>query len=202
MRINRGLLFWGVALVVAGVVALAVGQGWIDRQAMLELWRLWPLILVALGVAIVLSRTPLAALGILVAALVVGAAAGAALALGPGVVAACGVRLQVAVERSTRRVDPRAGRVGVDAEAAQPIRHGDPPRLAPDAERAALRRAQRQTAGPLLDARLVAPRIEPPSIAGSQLEPIRGNVLYTSPAFSPATKAPQTIWRASRPPST
>jgi hypothetical protein len=89
MHVNRGLLFWGLALVTAGVVALAVQQGYVDRGALAEAWRLWPLILVALGVSIIVARTPFAILGTVLAALVIGVAGGALLTVGPGVVS-CG----------------------------------------------------------------------------------------------------------------
>ncbi len=83
MHINRGLLFWGLALVTAGVVALAATQGWIDIPAMVDLWNYWPVILIVIGLAIVLSRTPFAVIGVIVAALVVGFAGGAAARSGP-----------------------------------------------------------------------------------------------------------------------
>ncbi len=89
MHINRGLLFWGLALVTGGAVALAVQLDYVDRGVVSDAWRLWPLILVAIGLAIVLSRTPFAVLGTVAAALVVGVAGGALLTVGPGVVA-CG----------------------------------------------------------------------------------------------------------------
>jgi hypothetical protein len=89
MRANRGLVFWGVALVTAGVVALAVQQRFIDPEALAGAWRLWPVILIATGLSIVLSRTPFAVLGTIAAALVVGAAGGALVSVGPGL-ASCG----------------------------------------------------------------------------------------------------------------
>lgn len=89
MRINRGLLFWGLALVIGGGVALAAQQGYIDREVLREAWRLWPLILVAIGLAIILGRTPFSWVGTVVAAVVVGIAGGALLSVGPAVVS-CG----------------------------------------------------------------------------------------------------------------
>lgn len=89
MNFNRGLLFWGLALITAGAVALAAQQGYLDREVLAGAWRLWPLILIAVGVSIVLSRTPFAVLGTIAAALVVGAAGGALIAVGPAF-ASCG----------------------------------------------------------------------------------------------------------------
>jgi hypothetical protein len=34
MKYHRGLLFWGIALVTGGAVALAAQQGYIDRDAL------------------------------------------------------------------------------------------------------------------------------------------------------------------------
>jgi hypothetical protein len=89
MHVNRGLIFWGLALVTAGVVALAASQGWIDRSLLIGAWRLWPLILIVIGLAIVLSRTPFGLPATVAAALVIGTAGGAAFSAGPGVVS-CG----------------------------------------------------------------------------------------------------------------
>jgi hypothetical protein len=89
MHINRGLLFWGLALITAGLVALAAQQGIVDRSALADGWRLWPVVLIAIGLAIVLSRTTFAAVGTVIAALVVGIAGGTLIAVGPGVVS-CG----------------------------------------------------------------------------------------------------------------
>jgi len=89
MSYHRGLLFWGLAFITGGAVALAAQQGWIDRDLFAGAWRLWPLILVAIGISILVSRTPYAIIGTVIAALVIGSAGGALIAVGPGV-AACG----------------------------------------------------------------------------------------------------------------
>jgi hypothetical protein len=89
MKYHRGLFFWGIALITAGAVALAAQQGYLDQDLLAGTWRLWPLILIAIGASILLSRTPFAIVGTVVAAFVVGAAGGALIAVGPGV-AACG----------------------------------------------------------------------------------------------------------------
>lgn len=89
MTVNRRLVFWGLALVSGGVVALAAQLGYVDRNALAGAWRLWPLVLVAIGLSIILARTGLALVGTIAAALVIGFAGGAFIAVGPGNVA-CG----------------------------------------------------------------------------------------------------------------
>lgn len=84
MNINRGLLFWGLALITAGATALGVQQGYIDRDVVAGAWRLWPLILIAIGVSIVLARTPFSVLGTILAALILGVAGGALVTAGAG----------------------------------------------------------------------------------------------------------------------
>jgi hypothetical protein len=90
MYVNRGLLFWGLAFITAGAVALGAQQGIIPRDLVTGAWRLWPLILVAIGISIIAGRTPLAPLGSIVGALLLGTFAGGVLALGPGFAASCG----------------------------------------------------------------------------------------------------------------
>jgi hypothetical protein len=85
MHLNRGLLFWGLALVTAGATALAVQQGYIDRDVVANAWQLWPVILIAIGLSIVLARTPFAVLGTILAALILGIGAGALVSVGPSV---------------------------------------------------------------------------------------------------------------------
>ena len=85
MHLNRGLLFWGLALIMAGATALGVQQGYIQHETVTGAWRLWPVILIAIGLSIVLSRTPFAVIGTIVAALILGFAGGALVTVGPGI---------------------------------------------------------------------------------------------------------------------
>jgi hypothetical protein len=102
MKVNRGLLFWGLALITGGAVALAAQQGYLDRELLAGAWRLWPLILIAIGISVLVSRTPFAIMGTVIAALVAGVAGGTLIAVGPGV-AACGGSApgEVTTERGT-----------------------------------------------------------------------------------------------------
>jgi hypothetical protein len=84
MRIDRGLLGWGVFLVVLGAVPLAVAQGWLPSD--IRWWELWPLIIVGIGLAILLRRTSWSGLGGIVVAATFGAMLGGALAGGLPVV--------------------------------------------------------------------------------------------------------------------
>jgi hypothetical protein len=89
VRVNRGFLFWGLAFLSAGVSALAIQQGLVSRDVIAGAWRLWPLILIALGIALIASRTPFAFLGTALAAALIGGVAGAAIAYGPGLAISC-----------------------------------------------------------------------------------------------------------------
>ena len=82
MRLDRRFLGWGAFFIVAGAVPLAVQGGYVTADAVSDVWRLWPLILIGLGVGIVLGRTPLGWLGGLIVAVTFGLLAGSALAGG------------------------------------------------------------------------------------------------------------------------
>lgn len=82
MRIRRGPLFWGFFLVPLGGLPLLVRAGVLDPSTFAQGWRLWPLILVAIGLAIVVGRSRFAALGTAGVAVILGLAAGGALAGG------------------------------------------------------------------------------------------------------------------------
>ena len=55
MRVRRGPLFWGVFLVLLGGIPLLVRTGAIDGAVFADAWRFWPLILVAVGLAILVT---------------------------------------------------------------------------------------------------------------------------------------------------
>jgi len=93
MRIRPGLLFWGIFFLLLGAIPLLVRAGVLDANVLADAWRLWPLLLVALGVSLILGRTSAGLLGTALAAVVLGIAAGGVLASGTnliGNVGGCG----------------------------------------------------------------------------------------------------------------
>ena len=82
MQINRGLLSWGVFLIVAGLIPLAVRAGWLSASQIAGWWNLWPLVLIGIGVGLVLTRTPFEVLGSVLVAGTFGLMLGAVLAIG------------------------------------------------------------------------------------------------------------------------
>lgn len=82
MRARRGLLFWGLFLIPLGGVSLLVRAGVLDADRLADAWRLWPIILIGMGLAIVLGRSRTAVVGTTIVALVLGTLGGAALASG------------------------------------------------------------------------------------------------------------------------
>jgi hypothetical protein len=84
MTVRRGPLYLGVFLVAAGAVALAVVTGVVDPAAVAgALIVLWPLAIIAIGVGLVLRRSPAALPAGLVAAMVPGLAFGGSVAAAP-----------------------------------------------------------------------------------------------------------------------
>ena len=82
MHVNRGLLSWGVFLIVAGLIPLAVRAGWLSASQVAGWWNLWPLILIGIGVGLVLTRTPFEVVGSALVAGTFGLMLGAVLAIG------------------------------------------------------------------------------------------------------------------------
>jgi hypothetical protein len=82
MRIDRSFVGWGLFFIVVGAIPLAVHGGALTADQVLDWWRFWPLILIGVGLAIVLRRTPLEALGGWLVAITTGAMLGSLLATG------------------------------------------------------------------------------------------------------------------------
>ena len=82
MRIRRGLLFSGLFLIPVGGLTLLVRGGYVEPSTLADLWRLWPLVLVGVGIAILLGRTSFAVLGTAISGLVLGLIVGGGLASG------------------------------------------------------------------------------------------------------------------------
>ena len=92
MHIRRGYLGWGVFLILAGTVPLAVRSGYLTEDQVGRLWTLWPLILVGIGVGLILSRTRFDFLGGIIVAATFGLMVGGLLSSGIGTFStgACG----------------------------------------------------------------------------------------------------------------
>lgn len=82
MRLDRRFLNWGLFFIVLGAVPLLVQQGLVSRDIAARAWQLWPLLIVAAGVGLLLRRTSLEFLGGLVVAITVGAMLGGVIAVG------------------------------------------------------------------------------------------------------------------------
>ena len=94
MRIRRGLLFAGLFLIALGAMTVLVDGGYIGADILADAWRLWPLILVGFGIALLLGRSPAASIGTAFAALVLGVLVGSVIASGNGFIGsitACGL---------------------------------------------------------------------------------------------------------------
>jgi hypothetical protein len=82
MRLNGRLAGWGVFLIVLGAIPLLVRQGVLSSDAVARAWSLWPLLLVAAGIGLILRGTRLHFLGGLLAAATLGILGGALIAGG------------------------------------------------------------------------------------------------------------------------
>ncbi len=92
MAIDRRFLNWGIFFVALGGVPLLVQQGVVSHAMAAEAWKLWPLIIVGIGIGILLRRTPAAFAGGLMVAVTFGLVFGGLLASGPDLrgISGCG----------------------------------------------------------------------------------------------------------------
>ncbi len=90
MHVRRGYLGWGVFLILAGAVPLAVRSGYLTDDQISRLWTLWPLILIGIGVGLILSRTRFDFVGGLIVAATFGLMVGGLLSSGFGAIASGG----------------------------------------------------------------------------------------------------------------
>jgi hypothetical protein len=90
MHLDRRLAGWGVFLVLLGAIPLLVRQGVLATDVVARAWTLWPLLLVAAGIGLLLRRTRFEFVGGLLAAATLGILGGALLAGGSVPFGACG----------------------------------------------------------------------------------------------------------------
>ena len=81
MHVSRGALGWGVFLILAGAIPLAVRAGILSEAQVADLGTLWPMILIGLGVGLLLARTRVAFLGGLIVAATIGIMVGGLLSV-------------------------------------------------------------------------------------------------------------------------
>ena len=90
MNINRRFLYWGIFLLAAGG-ALLVGQGHaLDGDGLGQALRFWPVVPIALGVALLVRRTRFGLAGGMVAAAMPGLLLGGLVVAAPRAIPTCG----------------------------------------------------------------------------------------------------------------
>ena len=90
MHVERRLLQWGAFFIVFGAVPLAVQLGWLDRSAFNGAGRLWPILIIVIGLGILLARSRFELLGGLLFTVTLGLILGAVLVGGIGSIGCIG----------------------------------------------------------------------------------------------------------------
>jgi hypothetical protein len=91
MRVNRRFLYWGIFLTAIGGVLVVVNVGGLDSRSIADAMRLWPLVIVAIGIGIVFRRTRFSLTGGILAAVALGLFMGDGFALASRIAVDCGV---------------------------------------------------------------------------------------------------------------
>jgi len=89
MNVNRRLLYWGVFLVTAGAVLLVAQSDAVGGDVVAQALRLWPVLVIALGIGLLLRRTRFGLAGGLLAAAVPGLLLGGAVVAAPQIGPQC-----------------------------------------------------------------------------------------------------------------
>jgi hypothetical protein len=109
MHVNRDLLNWGVFFIILGAIPIAVRQGLVPEASVERAWTLWPLLLVAAGVGLILRRTRYDFVGGLISAATLGVIGGGLLASGGIPFGSCGDdRSSVAFGARSGQLAPQA----------------------------------------------------------------------------------------------
>jgi len=90
MRVRSGRLFWGLLLIPLGAIPLLVEANVIDGARLTDAWKLWPLVLVGIGLALLIRRGRSGLILIVISALTLGTLGGMTLASGSGWLGAVG----------------------------------------------------------------------------------------------------------------
>jgi hypothetical protein len=133
MTANRRFLYWGVLLIALGSVVVAADLGLVAESTIRDALGLWPLIPIALGVAIVVRRTPYSPGAWLVAAALPGLAIGGLFAAGPRLAIDCLGEGAALKGRAIRGIGERHVRAGCGTARSRPagsvaFEAGDAPR--------------------------------------------------------------------------
>ena len=117
MRIDRRLLGWGLFFILVGAIPLATRAGLLDPEVVGGWPSLWPLLLIAWGIGLVLRRTRIDWIGGAIAAAVFGLMGGGLLAAGfsgAPISTGCGGRAPGTAFATQSGTFPGTGRLNVE----------------------------------------------------------------------------------------
>ena len=120
MTVRRGFLYFGVFLVAAGGVTLLSAAGVLDPDAVVAALAWWPRAIVAIGVGLMLRRTPAAVPGGIIAAATPGLLLGATFAAVPALPTPC-----TDLDQPDRAAVTREGSFGSTASVELSLACGD-----------------------------------------------------------------------------